>query len=157
MIKGVKAIDAITFAYPDPNCHAMYNPFETNHGATHAANNPASQAYLHSCYNCPLVLRYLSSTPIPNPQPIPLSVLCDIHPPSNMWSSHGGRSPPGTSQMLVTAADGGVRTSCRVHWEVALASLVWSHPGDVHFFQDHSPLPSYISHHCNGQNGLKDF
>ena len=44
MIKSVKAIDAIAFAYPDFECHAMYSPFETNHAAIHAADNPARQA-----------------------------------------------------------------------------------------------------------------
>ena len=92
MINSGKDIDSTTFAYPDPDCHAMYSRFKTNHAAIHVADNPANQTYLLA--TCPLVLKYLLSSPIPTSQPIPPSVLCGIHLPSDMWSGHGGRCTP---------------------------------------------------------------
>ena len=89
MINSGKDIDSTTFAYPDPDCHAMYSRFKTNHAAIHVADNPANLPA-----TCPLVLKYLFSSPIPTSQPIPPSVLCGIHLPSDMWSGHGGRCTP---------------------------------------------------------------
>ena len=156
MIRSVKSMDAITFAYPDPDCHAMYSLFETNHAAMHAVDNPAiKHTYLlHVLWYWDICLHHRYAPP--DRSLFPSSAAFILHPKCDPVMVDVARPPDGprvAPRKLVTAAGWWAANQLpRMHWEVALAGLVWFHPGDVHFIRDHCAPLSFIPYPCNGEN-----